>query len=119
MDCHTAARLALAPMHVEGTQLHSPADATGACYRALGFSPGFGSGLRVSPYLKLLPMLMGIGSPGTMQEARFSLLHSPTPSSHTCQHYMHEPSGMQQSLACAVHHPWLTCMGTSVQMLTQ
>ena len=31
---------------------------------------GFGADLRVSPYLKLLPMLMGIGSPGTMQEAR-------------------------------------------------
>lgn len=46
------------------------ADATGACFRALGFSPGFGADLRVSPYLKLLPMLMGIGSPGTMQEAR-------------------------------------------------
>lgn len=45
------------------------ADTTGGCYRALGFSPGFGDGVEgVDPYLKLLPMLMGIGSPGTLQE---------------------------------------------------
>lgn len=44
------------------------ADPDGSAYRALGFSPGFGEGLEISPYAKLLPMLMGIGSPGTMQE---------------------------------------------------
>lgn len=44
------------------------ADPTGACYKALNFSPGFGTDLEISPYLKLLPMLMGIGSPGTLQE---------------------------------------------------
>ncbi|EIE18540.1 hypothetical protein COCSUDRAFT_60209 [Coccomyxa subellipsoidea C-169] len=44
------------------------ADSTGAVYRALGFSPGFAPDADVSPYLKLLPMLMGIGSPGTIQE---------------------------------------------------
>ncbi|GAQ86414.1 hypothetical protein KFL_002870180 [Klebsormidium nitens] len=44
------------------------ADPTGACYRALNFSPGFAPEAGVSPYLKLLPMLMGIGSPGTIQE---------------------------------------------------
>lgn len=37
-------------------------------YRALGFSQGFAPDANVSPYLKLLPMLMGIGSPGTIQE---------------------------------------------------
>lgn len=44
------------------------ADPDGACYTALGFSEGFGADLEISPYLKLLPMLMGIGSPGTIQE---------------------------------------------------
>lgn len=44
------------------------ADPTGACCAALGFSPGFGEGVDVDPYLKLLPMLMGVGSPGTLQE---------------------------------------------------
>lgn len=39
-------------------------------YRALGFSPGFAPDANVSPYLKLLPMLMGIGSPGTIQEVQ-------------------------------------------------
>ena len=44
------------------------ADETGHCYKALGFSPGFAPDANVSPYLKLLPMLAGIGSPGTIQE---------------------------------------------------
>ncbi|KIZ01932.1 hypothetical protein MNEG_6027 [Monoraphidium neglectum] len=45
------------------------ADPTGACCKALGFSPGFADSVEgVDPYLKLLPMLMGIGSPGTVQE---------------------------------------------------
>ena len=44
------------------------ADATGQCYKALGFSPGFAPDAGVSPYLKLLPMLAGVGSPGTIQE---------------------------------------------------
>jgi hypothetical protein len=46
------------------------ADPTGACYSALGFSPGFAPGGDINPYLKLLPMLAGIGSPGTLQEVR-------------------------------------------------
>lgn len=44
------------------------ADPDGACYSALGFSPGFAPDLDISPYAKLLPMLAGIGSPGTIQE---------------------------------------------------
>lgn len=44
------------------------ADPEGGCYSRLGFSPGFQPGGQVDPYLKLLPMLMGIGSPGTVQE---------------------------------------------------
>eukprot|EP00884_Botryococcus_braunii_P003438 jgi/Botrbrau1/13095/Bobra.0187s0054.1 len=44
------------------------ADPEGTVYRSLGFSKGFGEDLEISPYLKLLPMLMGIGSPGTIQE---------------------------------------------------
>ncbi|KAK9821991.1 hypothetical protein WJX81_004152 [Elliptochloris bilobata] len=44
------------------------ADPEGACHRALGFSRGFAPEARVSPYLKLLPMLAGIGSPGTLLE---------------------------------------------------
>ena len=46
------------------------ADPSGAAYSALDLSPGFAPDLPVSPYLKLLPMLAGIGSPGTLQEAR-------------------------------------------------
>lgn len=46
----------------------SHADPEGACHRALNFSRGFAPEARVSSYLKLLPMLAGIGSPGTLQE---------------------------------------------------
>ncbi len=42
------------------------ADPTGACYKALGFSPGFEAPL--NPYVRLLVMLAGIKSPGTIQE---------------------------------------------------
>ena len=42
---------------------------SGALYRELGFSRGFAPDLEgVSPYLKLLPMLAGAGSPGTVRE---------------------------------------------------
>lgn len=44
-----------------------PADPTGDLYRALGFSPGFLPDTNISAYAKLLPMLAGIGSPGTIQ----------------------------------------------------
>ncbi|PSC69127.1 hypothetical protein C2E20_7298 [Micractinium conductrix] len=44
------------------------ADPTGELYTALGFSPGFLPEANVSAYAKLLPMLAGIGSPGTLQE---------------------------------------------------
>eukprot|EP00775_Hariotina_reticulata_P002965 gene2965-3250_t len=47
---------------------HLYADPSGSCYRALQFSPGFAPGANINPYLKLLPMLAGIGSPGTLQE---------------------------------------------------
>lgn len=40
----------------------------GQLYQSLGFSPGFAKDLDISPYVKLLPMLAGIGSPGTLQE---------------------------------------------------
>eukprot|EP00798_Chlamydomonas_sp_ICE-L_P028457 gene28456-31603_t len=43
-------------------------DPDGIAYKALNFSPGFGPEMEISPYAKLLPMLMGIGSPGTLQE---------------------------------------------------
>ena len=58
---------------------HSPsltplrADPTGELYAALGFSPGFAPDVQISPYAKLLPMLAGIGSPGTIQEASRAL----------------------------------------------
>ncbi|CBJ48830.1 conserved unknown protein [Ectocarpus siliculosus] len=46
-------------------------DATGQAYSALGFSNGFEPRLpgdrKINPYLRLLPMLAGIGSPGTIQ----------------------------------------------------
>ena len=37
-------------------------------------SPGFAPDANVSAYLKLLPMLAGIGSPGTLQEVRRPVL---------------------------------------------
>jgi len=46
------------------------ADPDGKTYKALGFNPGFAPDAQVSGYLKLLPMLAGVGSPGTMQEVR-------------------------------------------------
>ncbi|GLC39918.1 hypothetical protein PLESTB_001821700 [Pleodorina starrii] len=57
-------------------------------YRSVGFSAGFAPELDVNPYLKLLPMLAGIGSPGTVQEvlrgyvgdqAAKAVFDSPTP----------------------------------------
>ena len=63
------------------------ADETGQCYKALGFSPGFAPDANVSPYLKLLPMLAGIGSPGTIQEVKWrappALSMCSGPASHT------------------------------------
>lgn len=44
------------------------ADEVSACHRSLGFSPGFLGGSDLNGYLKIFPMLAGIGSPGTMQE---------------------------------------------------
>ena len=44
------------------------ADPDGTCYKALGFHPGFASQASFSPHLKLLVMLAGFGSPGTIQE---------------------------------------------------
>jgi len=43
-------------------------DQEGNLHKQLGFSGGFGEKLPINPYLKLLPMLAGIGSPGTIQE---------------------------------------------------
>lgn len=43
------------------------ADPTGAAARSLGCSRGFGEGVPVSVYAKLLPMLLGFGSPGTIE----------------------------------------------------
>jgi len=43
------------------------ADPTGATAKALGCSRGFAEGTPVNGYLKLLPMLLGIGSPGTLE----------------------------------------------------
>ncbi len=45
-----------------------PADPTGELYSALSFSPGFAPETKISAYAKLLVMLAGIGSPGTIQE---------------------------------------------------
>jgi len=42
-------------------------DESAAAYGQFGFSRGFAADLPVNPYLKLLPMLAGIGSPGTLQ----------------------------------------------------
>lgn len=42
-------------------------DPEAAAYKAYGFSRGFLPDVPINPYLKLLPMLAGIGSPGTIQ----------------------------------------------------
>ena len=44
-----------------------PADPSGELYSALGFSAGALPEAPVSPYAKLLLMLAGIESPGTIQ----------------------------------------------------
>jgi hypothetical protein len=44
------------------------ADEDARLYKELGFEQGFMPDADVSPYVKLLPMLAGIGSPGTIQE---------------------------------------------------
>lgn len=45
-----------------------PADPTGALYSDLGFNRGFLPESNISAYAKLLAMLAGVGSPGTIQE---------------------------------------------------
>jgi hypothetical protein len=45
-------------------------DPEGATHKALEWSPGALEGVGISAYAKLLAMLAGIGSPGTMQEVR-------------------------------------------------
>ena len=47
-------------------------------------SPGFAPEAEVSAYLKLLPMLAGIGSPGTMQEVVVSSPLTPPFPSRRC-----------------------------------
>ena len=54
-----------------------PADPTGELYTALSFSRGFAPDASISPYAKLLPMLAGVGSPGTIQEVRPCLPQQP------------------------------------------
>lgn len=49
----------------DGALLYS--DPTAASHRALGFSRGFGADTALNGYAKLFPMLLGIGSPGTLQ----------------------------------------------------
>ncbi|UPR00839.1 hypothetical protein HOP50_06g41550 [Chloropicon primus] len=44
------------------------ADSNGLLYKELGFAEGFLPDANVSPYVKLLGMLTGFGSPGTIQE---------------------------------------------------
>lgn len=44
------------------------ADPSGAAYKALGFFPGFGPEMDIPAAAKLSAMLLGIGSPGTVQE---------------------------------------------------
>ena len=43
-------------------------------YKLLDFNKGFGPGMDINPYLKLVPMMAGIGSPGTLGDV----------SVHTC-----------------------------------
>ena len=51
-----------------------PADPEGICYSALGFQPGFAPEAALSPYVKLLVMLAGVGSPGTIQEVHKAVM---------------------------------------------
>lgn len=57
------------------------ADPSGEAYRVLNFSPGFAPQLDINPYAKLVPMLAGIGSPGTLQEV---CVHRVCLGSHIC-----------------------------------
>jgi len=60
-----AARLFADQLDFPSEQLF--ADPTGACARSLGFSQGPFTNLNISPFAKLLAMLGGIGSPGTLE----------------------------------------------------
>lgn len=51
------------------------ADPVACCHKALGYSAGFLPESDVNGYVKLLPMLAGIGSPGTVQ-VRTSMFRS-------------------------------------------
>lgn len=44
------------------------ADPSGECYTALGYEKGLAPDVPASPYVKLLLMCAGIGSPGTLKE---------------------------------------------------
>lgn len=52
------------------------ADPDGACCSALGYARGFAPEANISPYVKLFPMLLGIESEGTIQEARYCNLQT-------------------------------------------
>ena len=65
------------------------ADPAGAAYEKLGYSPGFAPDVDISPYAKLLPMLAGIGSPGTMQEARVAAVRHRAALLHLCAQHHH------------------------------
>ena len=54
------------------------ADPTGACHRALGFSPGAFPDSQLPPQAKLLAMIAGVGSPGTIEAVIRGYLGDPT-----------------------------------------
>ena len=53
-------------------------DSEAKLYDALEFNKGFGPGMEINPYLKLLPMMAGIGSPGTLGDVSIIILFSAT-----------------------------------------
>ena len=63
-------------------------DESAASYSKMNFSKGFGAGIPVNPYLKLLPMLMGIGSPGTLQAVFKGYIGSKSDSSDWAESYL-------------------------------
>ncbi len=68
-------------------------DPEAAAYKAFGFSRGFLPDVPLNPYLKLLPMLAGIGSPGTIQAVLKGYVGDKTADASWTSSYLNKEAG--------------------------